>query len=106
MRVRENAEQLADAADEQALLVDLHPGAGGGREDDVVARSDGHSHADVAPPVEPLADGEDDAVLRRRLMRAGWDDQARLAHAVGLELLDDDAIEEGTQVLPHERSEG
>ena len=33
----EHAEQLADAADEQALLVDLDPGAGGGGEDDVVA---------------------------------------------------------------------
>ena len=33
----EHAEQLAHAADEQALLVHLHPCAGRGGEDDVVA---------------------------------------------------------------------
>src|SRR4051795_690635 len=86
----EDAEQLADTADEQALLVDLDPRTRARREDDVVAAPDRHADARVLPPVQPRPDGEDDPVLRRRLMRARRHKQARLADAVGLELLDDD----------------
>src|SRR4051794_23083152 len=82
----EHAEQLAHPADEQALLVDVHPGAGRRREDHVVARLDRHLDADVLPPVETRPDGQHDPVLGRRLVRAGRDEQPRLAHAVGLEL--------------------
>jgi len=53
----------------------------------VIARLDRHLDADVLPPVQPGADGEHDAVLGRRLVRAGRDEQAGLADPVGLELL-------------------
>ena len=54
------------------------------------------SHQSMPGPTD-----EDDPVLRRRLVRAGRHDEARLADAVGLELLDHDAVEEGTQLLAH-----
>ena len=41
----EHAEDLADAADEQPLLVDLDPDTGGGRKDDVVAGMNRHVDA-------------------------------------------------------------
>ena len=40
-------------------------------------------------------------MLRRRLVRPGRDEQAGLADPVGLELLDDDAIEEWAKVVAH-----
>ena len=97
----EHAEQLADAADQQLLLVDLDPDAGRGGEDDVVARADGHGHAGGLPPVDPRPDREHDPVLGRRLVRARRHDEARLADPVRLELLDDHPVEEGTQLLAH-----
>src|SRR3954451_21789422 len=89
-RLLEHAEQLADAADEQPLLVDRDPRAGARGEHDVVAALDRHPDARALPPVEAGADGEDDPVLRRRLVRTRRDEQARLTDPVGLELLDDD----------------
>src|SRR5271167_3594036 len=77
----EDPEQFADAADQQALLVDVDPDAGREREDDVVAGPDGHLDAGLAPPVAAAADGEHDAVLGGRLVRAGGDDEPGLAHA-------------------------
>src|SRR4051812_2065751 len=97
----QHAEQLAHPADEQALLVDVHPCARGRREHHVVARLDRHRHADVLPPVEPGADRQDDPVLGRRLVRAGGHEQPGLAHAVGLEFLDDDAIEQWAKDVAH-----
>jgi hypothetical protein len=38
-------------------------------------------------------------VLRRRLVRAGRDDQPGLAHPVGLELLDHHAVEQRAQLM-------
>jgi hypothetical protein len=32
---------------------------------------------------------------------AGWQQQPGAPHAVGLELLDDDLVEEGAKLLPH-----
>src|SRR3954454_3211274 len=98
----EHAQQLAHAAHEQPLLVDLHPRPRRGREDHVVARLDGHRDVRALPPVQPGPDGEHDPVLRRRLMGTGGDEQAGLADPVRLELLDDDAIEEGAKVLAHD----
>src|SRR4051794_8582020 len=97
----EHAEQLAHAADQQPLLVDLDPRARAGREDDVVARPDRHPDPCALPPIETRPDGEDDPVLRRRLVRSGGHEQPRLADAVGLELLDDDAIEKRAKVVAH-----
>src|SRR3954452_18649319 len=102
-RLLEHAEDLRDAAHEQALLVDLDPHAGGCREHDVVAGPDGHRDADVLPPVLALADREHDPVLGRRLVAAGRDEQAGAAEALGLELLDDDAVEEGSEDVLHAR---
>src|SRR3954451_2885341 len=97
----EHAEQLADAAHEQALLVDLDPGARAGGEDDVVAALDRHPDPRALPPVQARADGEDDPVLGRRLVRALGDEPAGLADAIGLELLDDDAVEERAKEVAH-----
>ena len=98
----EHAEQLADAADEQPLLLDVDPGAGREREDDVVAGRHRHLDPGLRPPVEPRPDREHDPVLGRRLVGAGGDQQARLADPVGLELLDHDAVEEWAQLLSHD----
>src|SRR5207247_10814783 len=49
------------------------------------------------PPVDPRPDSQHDAVLWRRLMRPRRDEQAGLANPVGLELLDDHAVEERAQ---------
>src|SRR4051812_9571368 len=100
----EDAEDLADAADQQALLVDIDPRARRGVEDDVVAGRDRHAHADVVPPVQALADREDDPVLGRRLVGAGRHEQPRAAEALRLELLDHHAVEEGTQEVLHPRA--
>jgi hypothetical protein len=91
--VLEDAEQLADAADEQPLLVDLDPRAGGSWEHDVVPGSHRHLHADVIPPIEPGADGQHDAVLGRRLVAARWNEQPRSAYAIRIKLLDHDTVE-------------
>ena len=77
------------------------PSARGGREHDVVARGDGHRDARRLPPVDPGPDRQHDAVLRRRLVRAGRHDEPGLADPVGLELLDHHAVEEGPQLLAH-----
>ena len=97
----EHAEQLADAAHEQPLLVDLDPGAGGSREHDVVAGLDGHRDADVVPPVEARADGEHDPVLRRGLVGARRHEQPRAADPIGVELLDHDAVEQWAKLVAH-----
>ena len=62
---------------------------------------DRHLDAGLRPPVEARADREHDPVLGRRLVGARRDEQARLADPVGLELLDHDAVEEGSQLLAH-----
>src|SRR3954454_156078 len=100
----EDPEDLADTADQQALLVDVDPRAGRGMEDDVVAWGDRHAHADVVPPVQALADREDDPVLGRRLVGAGRDEQPGAAEALRLELLDHHAVEEGAQEVLHPRA--
>ena len=87
------------SADEQALLVDLDPGARRSVEDDVVAGLDGHPDADVLPPVEPRPDREDDPLLRRRVVAARRDDEAGAPHAVGVELLYHDAVEQRPQLV-------
>jgi hypothetical protein len=86
------AEELAHAADEKPLLLHLDPGSGGGRKDDVIAGLDWHAHADVIPPVQAGTDGEHDALLGRWLVGAGRYHQARPAHPVGIELLDDHTV--------------
>ena len=67
----------------------------------MVARPDRHLHADAVPPVEARADREHDPVLGRRLVGAGRHEQARAADAVRIELLDHDAVEEGTKLVAH-----
>jgi PPOX class probable F420-dependent enzyme len=95
----DDAEDLAHAADEQPLLFELDPDAGRAREDDVVARAD--RHPEVGELGRALADGEDDPLVRRKVVRALRDDEARAAHPVGLELLDHDLVEERAQDLGH-----
>jgi hypothetical protein len=65
----------------------------------VVAGPDRHLDARLAPPVEAGADREDDALLRRRLMAARGDDQARAPDAVLVELLDHDLVEKGAKLM-------
>src|SRR5204863_3039631 len=84
---------------EQALLVDLHPDARGCREDHVVAGLHGHLDAGLLPPVEPRPDGEDDALLGRRVVRAGRDDEPRAAHPVLVELLDYHLVEQRPKLV-------
>ena len=61
----------------------------------MIARLDRHLHADTVPPIETRPDREHDPVLGRGLLGARRNDQARAAHAIGIELLDHDAVEEG-----------
>ena len=67
----------------------------------MVARRDRHPEPRALPPVDPWPDGKDDPVLGRWLVRSSWHDEAGGAHAVRLELLDDDAVEEGAQLVGH-----
>ena len=67
----------------------------------MVAGRDRHLDAGLRPPVQTRADSEHDAVLRRRLVRAGGDQQTGLSHPVGLEFLDHDPIEERPQLASH-----
>jgi hypothetical protein len=69
----------------------------------VIARLDGHHHADVVPPVQAGPDREHDPVLRRRLVGARRDEQAGSPYAIGVEFFDDDAVEQGSQLVAHER---
>ena len=68
----EHAEQLPHPADQQPLLVDLHPDARRGGEDDVVAGLDRHVDACTLPPVEARPDRQHDALL------GWWLDPSRL----------------------------
>ncbi len=97
----EHAQQFAHTTDEQSLLLDVHPGSGGVREDDMVTGAHRHLQADVSPPVHSGAYGEHDAVLGRRFVGPGRDDQARQTDPVRLKLLDDHAVEERSQLLAH-----
>ncbi len=97
----EHAEQLAHAAHQQALLVDLDPCSGRGREHDVVAGPDRHLHADVVPPVKARSDREHDPLLRGWLIRAGRDEQPGAPDPVGVELLDHDAVEDRAKLISH-----
>src|SRR4029078_13138055 len=99
----EDAEELADRADEQPLLLDLHPDAGACREDHVVAGGDRHLHSGLLPPVEAGADRDDDPVLGRRLAGAGRDHETRLADPVAPELLGVDPIGERGEDAPRPR---
>src|SRR5512132_1261837 len=64
----EHPEDLADPADEQALLIYLHPDTCRGREDDVVAGLHRHFDACGLPPVEPGPYREHDPLLGWRLI--------------------------------------
>src|SRR5437764_819602 len=101
LNLLEYPQKLADPAHQQALLVDLDPRAGRCREHHVVAGLDRHHHAHVVPPVEPRADREHDPVLRWRLIGSRRDDQPRAADPVGVELLDDDPVEQRPKVIAH-----
>ena len=67
----------------------------------MVAGADRHRDAGGLPPVDPGPDREHDPVLRRRLVRAGRDDEPGLADPVGLELLYDNPVEERPELLAH-----
>ena len=61
----DHAEDLAHAADQQALVLDLDPHAGRAREDDVVAGLD--RHLEVRQVRRPVAGGEHDALVGRHV---------------------------------------
>ena len=103
LELLEHAEQLADAAHEQPLLLDLDPHASAAGEDHVVAGPTGILMPDAAPPVEPRADREHDPVLRRRLVLTRRQQQPGAPDAIRVELLDDHLVEEGPQLLLHVR---
>ena len=96
----EHPQQLAHAAHEQALLVDLDPGAGGGRKDDVVAGLHRHLDPCLLPPVQSGANREHDPLLRRRVVASRRHHQARASHAVGIELLDHHSVEQRPELVP------
>jgi len=96
-----HAKQLADAADQQTLFLDFDPDTGRGRKDDVVAWRDGHLHTGRLPPVDAKANREHDAVLWRRLIVTGSDEQARATESFGFEFFYDDPVEERPQLLTH-----
>ena len=99
----QHPQQLHHPADQQSLVVDLHPGAGGGGEDDVVAGLDRHLDPGRFPPVHPFPHSQDDPLLGRGLGGAGRDDQAGLPHSVGFELLDYDLVEERSELVAGHR---
>jgi hypothetical protein len=88
----EHAQKLPDAADEQALLVDLDPRPGSCRKHHVIARLDRHHDSDVVPPIETRPDREHDPLLGRRLVGSGRDQQPGAPYAVRIELLDDNSV--------------
>ena len=96
-----DAQQLPDPADQESLLIDLNPGSRRGREDHVIAWLDGHLDPDVVPPIESRANRQHDSVLGRRFVGAGRDHETRAANAVGIELLDHNAIEKWSQLVAH-----
>ena len=67
----------------------------------MVAGLDRHPDAGLLPPIQPGPDRQHDPVLRRRLVRSGGNEQPGLADPVGLEFLDDDAIEKRAKVVAH-----
>ena len=67
----------------------------------MVARLDRHRDAGPAPPVEPRAHREHDAVLRRRLVGPGRHDEAGAPDAVRFELLDHDLVEQWAKLVAH-----
>jgi len=96
-----HAEQLADSADQQPFLFDLDPDTSRGGEDDVVAWGDGHLHTGRLPPVDAKANRENDAVLWRRLIVAGSNEQARATESFGFKFFYDNPVEERPQLLTH-----
>ena len=96
-----HAEQLADSADQQSLLFNLDPDTRRGGEDDVVSGRDGHLDAGRLPPVNAEPNRENDAVLWRRLIVTGSDEQARATESFGFKLFNDDPVEERPQLLTH-----
>jgi hypothetical protein len=97
----EDAEDLDDPAHQQALLVDLDPHPGRRREDDVIAGLNRHLHTGLLPPVEPGPDGQDDPLLRRRIVSPGGHDEPGPSHPILVELLDHDLIEERPKLMPN-----
>ena len=68
----------------------------------MVAARDRHLHADVVPPIEAGADSEHDPVLGRRLVVARRHQQTGATHAIRVELLDHDTVEQWAQFMTHE----
>ena len=62
---------------------------------------DWHLYAGPGPPVDSIAHGQHYPVLRRRLVAAGCDKDARAPETLRLELLDHDAVEERPQLVAH-----
>jgi hypothetical protein len=67
----------------------------------VITRLHWHLNAGLLPPVEPGSDGEHDALLGRRVVRSGRDDESRPAHPILIELLDHNLVEEGPKLVPN-----
>src|SRR3954454_982566 len=72
----DDAEDLADAAHEQPLVLDLDPHTRGAREHDMVARLD--RHLEVRQVRRAVSGGEHDALVGRQVVRPLRDEQARL----------------------------
>ena len=96
-----HAEQLADPADQQPLLLDLYPNTSRGWKDDVVAWRDGHLHTGRLPPVNSEANRQDDPVLGRGFVIAWRYQQAGAAEPFRFQFLDHDAVEERSELLTH-----
>ncbi len=96
-----HAEQLADSADQQSLLLDLYPDPRRGRKDNVVAWRDGHLHTGRLPPVNAEANRQDDPVLGRGFVIAWRYQQAGAAEPFRFQFLDHDAVEERSELLTH-----
>ena len=68
----------------------------------VIAGADRHHTPDVIPPVQARTDREHDPVLGRRLLGARGHEQPGATDAVGVELRDDDAVEQRAQLVAHD----
>jgi hypothetical protein len=66
----------------------------------VIARLDGHVDTGALPPVEPGPDRQHDPLLGRRLVDALRHHEAGPPHAVLVELLEDDLVEQGAKLVP------
>lgn len=97
--ILENSEKLGHPADQQAFLINLDPVSGRRRKDHMISRANRHPDSGAFPPVNSLADRQNDPVLGRGLGRAGRNDETGVPHPVRFKFLDNDTVKKGFQKM-------